>query len=184
MAAFLPHPQISSRPLQDLPPASPSDQTMFHLNNPPQPSASISNLTESRIQHRVSGDYRNSGIAGFPAGDGALPVPTGPQAHLVNGGLRNRGPLGGAVFEGARSPPGTKSMSCSGKPRQSTGAELCQFRYFTRAVQILQIWPMSSGQSVSLLAFDRRLDRRHAVQVLFQGTPNAFPAEGKSALST
>lgn len=84
---------------------------MFHLNNPPQPSASISNLTESRIQHRVSGDYRNSGIAGFPAGDGALPVPTGPQAHLVNGGLRNRGPLGGAVFEGARSPPGTKNTS-------------------------------------------------------------------------
>lgn len=122
MAAFLPQPQIPSRPLQDLLPSSPPDQTMFHLSNLPQTSASTRNLTESRAQHRVSGDYRNSGIAGFPAGDG-LPVPAGPQAHLVNGGLRNRGPLGGAVFEGARSPPGTKSTSCSGKSLQSTWAE-------------------------------------------------------------
>ena len=112
MATFLPHPQISSRSLRDLPPSSPPDQPIFHSSNPPQASISTRNVTDSRTQHRVSGDYRNSVIAGFPAGDGALPVPAGPQTHLVNGGLRNRGPLGGAVFEGARSPPGTKSMTC------------------------------------------------------------------------
>ncbi len=61
-------------------------------------------------------------LAGFPV-DVALPVPAGSQTpyssglpgtgKTVNGGLRNRGLLGGgAIFEGARSPPGTKSMSC------------------------------------------------------------------------
>lgn len=171
MAAYLPRPQISSRPLHDLPPTLPADQTMFHLNHHSQTPASPPNLTESRTQHRVSGDYRNSAITGFSIGDGALPVPTGPQTHLVNGGLRNRGPLGGAVFEGARSPPGTKSMSCSRKPCQSTWAEIDQFRYVTRALQILQIGPMSSGQGMSLLPFHGRLDRRHPMQVLFQGMP-------------
>lgn len=83
------------------------------MNNVPQPSPSARNLAESRAQHqhRASGDYSNNGMpmTGF-TGDGALPVPTGPQAHLGNGALRSRGHMGGgSVFEGARSPPGTKS---------------------------------------------------------------------------
>lgn len=106
-------PQIPSRPLQDIFPGPPPPyQEVFHMNVP-QPSPSARNLAESRAQHqhRVSGDYSNNCIpmAGFP-GDGALPVPTGPQAHLGNGGLRSRDHIGGGgVFEGARSPPGTKS---------------------------------------------------------------------------
>ena len=107
-------PQIPSRPLQDILPGPPPPyQEAFHIKSVPQPSPSARNLAESRARHqnRLSGDYSNNGMAltGFP-GDCALPVPTGPQSHLGNGGLRSRGHMGGGgVFEGARSPPGTKS---------------------------------------------------------------------------
>lgn len=115
MAAFLPRPPVPQRPLQDLPPSSPPDPAMFHLNNASQPPVSTRTLSDSRTPQRLSGDYRSNGMPGFSGADGALPAASaGPQVHIANGGLRNRGLGGGVLFEGARSPPGTKS-SCPWK---------------------------------------------------------------------
>ena len=128
MAAFLPRRQIPvDQPLQNLSvplplsiplplqTGSPPNRAMFHLNNVAQQSSSTQNITDPRTQHRISGDHRTNG---FATGDGPLPMPATSQAHTTNAGLRNGNgngnAIGGAIFDGPRSPPNTKSISSCG----------------------------------------------------------------------
>ena len=93
---------------------APPMQNMFHPNSLSQPiPASAQMVLEPRPPHRLPDDYRSNGLSTFPNGDGALPLPAGPpppqQVQMPNGGLRQRAATSGALFDGPRSPPSTKS---------------------------------------------------------------------------
>ena len=106
MATFMPHFQMPQKPHQDLPSNTPPEQSQFQTNIFPQRVPSLHGSNGRKNQHRISGDYRSNGPV--PAGDKAASISTGPQPHIPNGGLRPMHVMGG--FEGARSPPNTKSM--------------------------------------------------------------------------
>ena len=103
MATFLPRHEVPPHPHQDLTSISPPDTAIMHVSNLPPPTAN-----GIRTQARVPADYRGNG---FMNGNGALPVPNGPQAHMPNAAPRRRGTVGGGPtgFDGPRSPPNTKS---------------------------------------------------------------------------
>lgn len=108
MAAFLPNRnQLPANP------PTPPEQRSFNGGGSQQqhntPATQLRNGT--RLQHRISGEYRGGGSFGPPNANGApQPVPTVPHAHMPNGQARNMSGVGGAgAFEGPRSPPNTKS---------------------------------------------------------------------------
>lgn len=102
MATYLSqHQEPLKQPHQELPSNTPPDQLGFHTNR----ISSHMAFNGSRNQFKVSGDHRGNGAAN---GNRTLPTPTGPHAHILNGGQRTFG--GAAMFDGSRSPPSTKSM--------------------------------------------------------------------------
>ena len=64
----------------------------------------------ARDHDRLSGEYRSTGGGGNEP-NGSKAIPAGPHSQMQNGGQKHHGHTGGAggAFEGARSPPGTKS---------------------------------------------------------------------------
>ena len=157
MATFLPQ-QTVSRPMPDFLPSSPPDQAIF--NNLPQQSNStqIANGNRDKLQHRQSADLRANGAAAYTNGNGAaMPVPNGLPNQIPNGGSRHRGTMSLGAFDGPRSPPNTKSKDpyqCNiFAPRSRADSSLPR-RYFTRPMQILQIWTVPSWQSLPLLTLD------------------------------
>ena len=104
MAGHGPRQQGPPPPLHEFPPLgpnSPPDHSLISTPNGPN-RHNISN--GGRSQHRHSSEYRHN----LPNGSKA--IPTAPHARMGGAGPRPFG--GGGGFDGARSPPNTKSMCC------------------------------------------------------------------------
>ena len=146
MATSLPKSHFPRQPHQDLPPSSPPDRGTFHMNHLLHdiPSNAL------RPQRHNQVEFRANGTPSFPAGDGPLPMPSGPHPHVANGGPRHRASVSGPAFDGPRSPPNAKSMHIR-MSQMTTVLTLVLPRYLPRTLQIFQIWTMSSWPSLSLL---------------------------------
>lgn len=113
MAAFMSEPQNLYNPHQ--PANVPQDERIRSTMNSASHSHHPSQQRHGpRGQNRVSGDYRpgdSNGLHMGANGREAMPVPSGPHNQMGNGQLRQMSTMSGAgAFEGARSPPGNKSM--------------------------------------------------------------------------
>lgn len=160
MATFAPQPPVP-RPLPtDFTPSSPPDR-LFHanamLNDAQETVPSLPANGTHRVQHQRSIDFKANGhVAGLVNGKGGMPVPNGVHHHIPNPGSRHRGTVSMGAFDGARSPPSTKSMShgVCGVCRTRKRSSLANYRYLTCAVQVLQDRSVSSWQSLSFLTFN------------------------------
>ena len=111
MAAYMPQPQVPANPHQDFSPNTPPDQAMFQMNSAAQRGGYVPMPNGTRQTHRISVEYRGSGLP-----HGSKAIPTGPQTHTVSAASRNFGPQNGGAFDGPRSPPNAKSTCPKGVP--------------------------------------------------------------------
>ena len=168
MATYMSQSQSTRYTQQDHSANSPPDQTLFQFNgNAPQRSTPSQMPNGTRNHNRLSGEYRSGALL-----NGSKAIPTGPQAHGVNGQHNFRG---GGAFDGPRSPPNTKSKVQRIFVQSARKAKGPGSRYLARTLQVLQSWPMSGWQGLPLPPHHRYLQVRNSLQVLRESMPQTTP---------
>ena len=170
MATYMSQSQDTRYAQQEHSANSPPDQTLFQLNsNAPQRSTPSQMPNGIRTQNRLSGEYRGGALL-----NGSKAIPTGPQAHGING-QRSFG--GGGAFEGPRSPPNAKSNVQRIFAQSARKAKRPGSRHFARTLQVLQSWSMSGWEGLPLPPHHRYLQVRNSLQVLCQSMPQLNPEQ-------
>lgn len=171
MATFLP---LQNGPTAPQPHHNfiPNSSDMSYKSNLPQQTSSANASNQPSIHNRTPTDLGENAWHGYPSGNGSMEPPLGQPVNMAAGAPRHRNTMsmGALPYDSARSPPNAKSMSILS---MITSSEILDskpsVRYFSRPLQVLQTWPMSSRQSLPLLTFYRHFKRRYALQILFQG---------------
>lgn len=154
MATFLPRPSSPQQP--------------FRITSTSPPEHYLANVPERRRSsaRQPTTEPRRSGYGNT---NGNMPVPEGPHAFTPNGDAphRPRMSMSGMPFNAARSPPNAKSMFRGATEERQWLTIHC--RHLTCPLQVLPARPMSSWESMPVLAFHRCFIRRYTLQILRQG---------------
>ena len=150
MATYMSQSQGTRYAQQEQSANSPPDQTLFQFNNNAAHRSTPSHMPNGiKNQNRLSGEHRSGALP-----NGSKAIPTGPQAHGING-QRNFG--GGGAFEGPRSPPNAKSKVQRIFVQNTREAKGHGSRHFARTLQVLQSWSMSGWEGLPLPPHHRYL---------------------------